>query len=138
MEIKDSGIDIGKALLKKKEDGHLYIWIYDNQELDVADIKAMVKAKNALFGDQPHTTIVIPGITSSITNEARTYASGKEAYQGAIAKSIVAKSLAIRLIGNFFIKFNKPPAPTKLFSNEKDAIRWLNQKRDLAEKLLHP
>ncbi len=130
MEVKNSKIDIGKASLQRKEDGHLYIWIHDNQELDVEDIKAMVKAKTELFGLQPHTAIIIPGNYSSISNEARDFASSKEAYEGAIAKTIVAKSLAIRLIGNFFIKYNRPPAPTRLFSNEKDAIRWLNQKRD--------
>ncbi len=128
-------IDIGKALVEKSEDGHLYIRIRDGQELDVEDIKSLLEAKTRLFGAEPHTTVFVAGINSSISNEARVFASSKEAYQGAIAKTIVAKCLSTRLMGNFFIRFNKPPAPTKLFACEKEAVQWLNQMRDRLKNL---
>lgn len=128
-------IDIGKALVEKKQDGHLYIRIRDGQELDVEDIKALLEAKTQLLGDEPHTTVFIAGTNSSISNEARVFASSEEAYQGAIAKTIVAKCLSTRLMGNFFIRFNNPPAPTKLFSTEEEAVQWLNQVRDRLKNL---
>src|SRR5688572_28355774 len=130
MENTVSGIDIGKAIIKKQDDGHLYIWVRDGEELDVEDIKAMMEAKTQLCGDEPHTTIFIMGNYSSISNEARIFASSKEVYKGTIAKSIVANSLSTKLVGNFFIRFNNPPAPTKLFENEKEAVKWLNQIRE--------
>jgi hypothetical protein len=135
MENALDAIDIGKALVEKKEDGHLYIRIRDGQELDVEDIKALLEAKTRLFGDEPHTTVFVAGTNSSISNEARVFASSEEAYQGAIAKTIVAKCLSTRLMGNFFIRFNNPPAPTKLFACEKEAVQWLNQMRERAFSL---
>jgi hypothetical protein len=135
MENTLDAIDIGKAIVKKHTNGHLYITVREGQELDVDDIKAMVQAKNQLCGDLPHTTVLIAGNYSSISNEARAFASSKEAYGGAIAKSIVTKSLPTRLVGNFFIRFNNPPAPTKLFACEKEAVRWLNQMRDRLKSL---
>lgn len=130
MESLTSGIDIGKATVELREDGHLRIRIKEGQELDVEDIKALVEAKRRLLGDKPHTTVFIAGSHSSISNEARAFASSEEAYDGAIAKSIVANELSTRLIGNFFIRFNHPPAPTKLFATEKEATEWLNQMRE--------
>lgn len=128
----DTLIDIGKATVKKQENGHLYIQIRDGQELEVEDIKALMQAKDKLCGGKPHTTVFVAGNYSSLSQEARAFASTKEAYGAAIAKSIVAKSLSTRLMGNFFIRFNNPPAPTRLFSNEADAIAWLNEMRDKA------
>ncbi len=135
MEHLTSGIDIGKALVELREDGHLEIRIKDNQELDVDDIKALVLAKRRLLGNTPHTTVFIAGSNSSISTEARSFASTEEAYDGAIAKSIVANELSTRLMGNFFIRFNHPPAPTKLFATEKEATEWLNQMRDRLKEL---
>lgn len=129
------GIDIGKATVELREDGHLVIRIKDGQELDVEDIKALIEAKRKLLGNTPHTTVFIAGANSSISNEARTFASSVEAYDGAIAKSIVANELSTRLMGNFFIRFNKPPAPTRLFASEKEATQWLDQMRERLEKL---
>jgi hypothetical protein len=130
MENSVPDIDLGKTIVKKKENGHLYIWIKDGQELEVHDIKALIEAKNQLFGEEPHTTVFIAGVNSSISNEARVFAASEEAYQGAIAKSIVANCLSTRLMGNFFIRFNNPPAPTKLFASEEEAVKWLNQMRN--------
>lgn len=125
-------IDIGKATIRKGDNGHLYIEIFDGQELDVEDIKALMAAKDQLCGSKPHTTVFIAGNYSSLSQEAREYASTKEAYGAAIAKSIVAKSLPTRLMGNFFIRYNNPPAPTRLFKNEEEAVAWLNEMRDQA------
>lgn len=127
-------IDIGKATVKKGENGHLYIEIRDGQELDVEDIKALMAAKDELCGGKPHTTLFIAGNYSSLSQEARAFASTKEAYGAAIAKSIVANSLSTRLMGNFFIRFNNPPAPTRVFTTEEDAVAWLNEMR---EKAIH-
>ena len=129
-------IDIGKAIVKKHENGHLCIFIKDEEDLEVEDVKQLIRIKDQFYGQEPHTALIIAGYNSGITSEARKYGSSKEAYDGAIAKSIVTKSLSSSLIGNFFIRFNKPPAPTRLFACEKEAIKWLDQMRDKAKKLL--
>ena len=41
------------------------------------------------------------------------------------ATAIVTQSMASKIIGNFFIKVNKPATPTKLFSSEQLAFEWL-------------
>ncbi len=52
---------------------------------------------------------------------------GEEAakYQSAIA--LLIGSPLSRVIGNFFIGFNKSPMPTKLFTSEPEALEWLKE-----------
>jgi hypothetical protein len=41
------------------------------------------------------------------------------------ANAMLVGSVLSEMIGNFFINLNKPDAPTKLFTNESDAVNWL-------------
>lgn len=41
------------------------------------------------------------------------------------AAAMIANSLANKLIMQFFIQFNKPPYPYRIFENEIDAVKWL-------------
>lgn len=42
-----------------------------------------------------------------------------------IASAIISKSLGTRLIVNFFLRFNKPDVPFKMFPDEESALAWL-------------
>ncbi len=63
----------------------------------------------------------------SFDRDARAYYAGEEAakYQSAIA--LLIGSPLSRVIGNFFIGFNKSPMPTKLFTSEPEALEWLKE-----------
>jgi hypothetical protein len=32
-----------------------------------------------------------------------------------------------RMVGNIFFKINRPPYPTRLFSQQTDALQWLRE-----------
>lgn len=62
-----------------------------------------------------------------VSKETREYGASKEVSELSAAMAILAgSSLAATIIGNFFIKFNKPFSPTKMFKKEENAIKWLN------------
>ena len=64
--------------------------------------------------------------------EARKYGAKKEVVDLSIALTILAgTSLPATIIGNFFIKFNRPSIPTKMFKKEENALKWLNSFREL-------
>jgi hypothetical protein len=63
----------------------------------------------------------------STTSEFRQLSASKEYTDLRLALAIVTNSMATKIIGNFFIKVNKPASPTKLFSNEKQAFEWLKR-----------
>jgi hypothetical protein len=43
----------------------------------------------------------------------------------AVAVAVLVGSPLSRVIGNFFVGFNRPPVPTRLFTSEDEALLWL-------------
>ena len=61
----------------------------------------------------------------SATRETREYFAGDEAARIIEAMALLIGSPVGRMIGNFFLRINKPIYPTKLFTSENEAIEWL-------------
>ena len=59
--------------------------------------------------------------------EARERMAQKDAASGTTCVAIVFKSKIQVVLLNFFNRIYKAPAPTKLFTNEEDALAWLKQ-----------
>ena len=65
-----------------------------------------------------------------VSREARDYGATKEVVGLCSAMALLTgTSLPATIIGNFFIKFNKPSVPTKLFKKERKALDWLETYR---------
>jgi hypothetical protein len=62
----------------------------------------------------------------SVTREARDY-SAHEGKKYFIASAIISKSLAVRIIVNFFNRFYRQPVPFKLFEDKEEALEWLKK-----------
>lgn len=63
----------------------------------------------------------------SISKEARDHFSMQDRTPGVSAIGILIKSPVSSIIGNFFLGLNKSSVPTKLFTNEVKAKKWLKQ-----------
>lgn len=60
-----------------------------------------------------------------VGDDARKYAAGEDSNKYTIADAFVINSIALKLVGNFYIRYNKPVRPTRIFNNEEDALVWL-------------
>ncbi len=68
---------------------------------------------------------------NSISPEARKLIRELEKIVPILSRAIVITSLNERLLANFYITFNKPIIPTKIFKNYNEAIDWLfNSQQD--------
>jgi len=61
----------------------------------------------------------------NVSPEAKKRIASAEFAQYMLASAFVVTSMPARLAGNFFVRLVKPAAPTRLFSNRSDALRWL-------------
>jgi len=43
----------------------------------------------------------------------------------ACAEAYLTKTIGHKIIGNVYMKFNKPGRPTKIFTDKDEAIKWL-------------
>lgn len=64
---------------------------------------------------------------SANNKEVREILSDQELNEMTIATALVADSVLIRMAGNLFIRFTKRTKPMSFFSNEADAVKWLEQ-----------
>lgn len=61
-----------------------------------------------------------------ITPEMRADAATAEYNSPYIAMALVSPSMAMRMIGNFYLRVNRPVIPTRFFSSLESAEEWIN------------
>lgn len=61
----------------------------------------------------------------SQTAEARAYFAGPAATAVTRAVALVVASPVSRVLGNFFLGFNRPATPARLFTSVDEALAWL-------------
>lgn len=94
-------------------------------ELDVQDGYEMRNVFTELSNGNTFAVLTDASNFFSTTSELRQLLASKEFTNLRFATAIVTQSMANKIIGNFFIKVNKPASPTKLFSSEELALEWL-------------
>lgn len=102
----------------------LHMTILEGAEIELENAIENYEAAHTLTGNTKHLLLVDAKATVYISKEARTY-SAELKPNSPIAMAVIVTSTANRLIGNFYINFNKPKVPTKLFSTEDKAVEWL-------------
>lgn len=80
------------------------------------------------FVDGQTLPALIDGSTvKHLTKEAREVLSSERASQYIIALAVIVRNPVTRAIANFFLKFQQPPYPFKLFTDPEKAKQWLRK-----------
>ena len=108
------------------EHGFYEVEVFDNVDFSVSDLKQLVKAQ------QEHFDILLPVLTlckehANTNIELLNVIAKNKNNPYSKADAFVIKSMAQRILANFYIKIHKPERPTKFFSSKDDAILWLKQ-----------
>lgn len=61
----------------------------------------------------------------TVSDDGRVYAASIEGVTYTLANAVLIDSLPKKILFNFFLKFNRPVAPTKGFTTKEDAFNWL-------------
>lgn len=104
----------------------VYGW-YKAQSVDLEVAKDIVESRKKFTKNEPVRILVMQSGLKGIKKEARAYLSSDESIEGIIAAAILSNSAFQRHLANFFVAITviRPKVPTKLFSDEKDALEWL-------------
>ena len=103
----------------------LHTHLFSGTEIDLTQAKQIQEMAAKLTGQDRYRSLVTMDGNVSITSEGRTVGASEQSTRNMIAQAIVVTGLATRLLGNFFIRFNKPASPTELFSSREAALEWL-------------
>lgn len=106
-------------------DGILRIKVIEGAHMDVASLKEDGEANIQLTGNRRVLALYDSRGFFTIEPEAREYLRSGIVDPTRIATAVLTDRLATKLLVNFFIRFNKPKTPMKMFTNEKQALIWL-------------
>ena len=125
MDVQDCIIRTNVFDVWKLKDNLLFLRPKDNYVIDEDDMKALNEAIGSTFGKTKFFNIVEFGAYNNVTQEARRYAATEESNQYTLADAYIIKSLALKIMGNFYLKVDRPPVPTRLFKDFESALEWL-------------
>jgi hypothetical protein len=119
--------DLDGFSISLRGDGIVQVDINSNEVMDVKHIKLGEEFLKGISDSNKFPLLFFVGEFSLPTDEARLYQAREESNPYASAEAYVINSLAQKLIGNFYLKFNKPVRPTKFFHNMEEAAEWLKE-----------
>jgi hypothetical protein len=99
--------------------------IHKGCEVDVKEINELREANLKLANGKKYAILATLEEFASATKTAREFAASQEFVKDTIANAIFVEHTGHKIVGNFYIKVNKPKINTKLFTDKQKAIDWL-------------
>jgi hypothetical protein len=103
----------------------LRVDVLQDTEVEEEDARENYLACKKLAGEKKMAILIDSRVRTTATKEARDFSASPLVSHTVIARAILTNSMAVKLLGNFYIRFHKPISPTQLFIEEKEAIQWL-------------
>lgn len=101
------------------------LWKSSFVDFDLAQLAVKHRLECTNYVSYPLLSNII--LIKNITKEARDFLATEKGCEGIIAAAVLIGSPIGSMIGNFFIRVSKPLRPTKLFTDEAAAKKWLAQ-----------
>ncbi len=117
----------GITLIEYWDNGIIYFQIDAHSEIQLEDSKFHNQYLRSKFNGKDKLKILTnPGKYTTISKEAREYATLPQSNEMTLASAVVIKSPAQRLLVNFIINFTQKQAlKMKVFATKEEATEWL-------------
>ncbi len=100
---------------------------YDTKALTLPVAEHLVQARMELCEQVSYPVLADIRAIKSVEPAASQYLACKENVRLVAAGAIIAANQFHKIAGNFFILFDKPKVPSRLFTSESEALAWLQQ-----------
>jgi len=108
------------------EDGIVKCKAFKYSQHTLEDARENIEAVRTLAKGKRVPVLVDITEVKGADREARAYLASEEAAIVQCAAALIVGSPLSKIVGNFFLGLNKTKFPTRLFTSEKRAVRWLN------------
>jgi len=113
------------------EDGIVRVEFGPSPEHTVDDGRQVVEAHDLLAEQAGLTKVpVLADLRKAKVGadaQARAYYVTDEAAEHKSAMAMLTSSVVQKMLGNFFFRVNRPPYPTQMFTDEHEALSWLEE-----------
>lgn len=117
-------IEVAAAVLHRCSDGVVEIRMNQGSRVGVDEISEVLDAQLLLTPGVAAVLVDARG-TVSMTREAQEATANNTVNDRTAGTAILVDSPVSSLLGNFFIRFARPPYPTRLFRKEEPAREWI-------------
>lgn len=121
--LKELKIDL--YTFQYKSNGILYVYISGEREEKVEDTMRAVKASDEFMDYVKRPVLYSHQEFALPSREVRENFARQEANPNSLADAFITNTLAMKMIANAYLTFNKPARPTRFFKNEEEAEEWL-------------
>ena len=108
------------------EDDILLVKMKEGINLGEKEMELLLQDAVELTSPNKYFAIIDTTVVYDSTPEARDFYSESDYSKYRYADAFIVNSLPMRLLVNFFIVFNKPKIPTKMFNNRESALTWIH------------
>ena len=122
-------IETPTTVICVRDDGIVLVTLKQGAEVTLEAANENDVATKKLVGERSFLLMVDIRAARAITREAREFFADPEVRKHTIAQAFLIDSGVSKVLGNFYLRVNKPPFPTKLFTSEESAVAWLNEHR---------
>lgn len=121
-----------KVLLENKEvtielEEGIIIALWKSTLVDLNLAQLAVKHRLECTNNVSYPILSNIKLIKNITKQARDFLATEKGCEGIVAAAVLIGSPIGSMIGNFFIRVSRPLRPTKIFSDEAEAKKWLAQ-----------
>jgi hypothetical protein len=106
-------------------DGFVEFIVKNGVTLDVKDLLQSRKQSLEYLTGKKFFVLVEAEEFFQITIEARNMGASEDYSKDMGAVALYSKDLSLKILGNLYIKINKPQAPTRFFDEREKASAWL-------------
>lgn len=101
------------------------IEIFSGTIIGLKESRSMNDAVGTLSGGKECLVLIVADEFAQFDSDSSDFSASEEGQRYTTADALVVKSLSQKILANFYLKFNKPAKPTRIFTNEAEAIAWL-------------
>lgn len=101
------------------------IEIFSETIIGLNESKSMNDAVGVLSEGTECLVLIVADEFAQFDRDSGDFSSSEEGQRYTFADALVVKSLSQKILANFYLKFNRPAKPTRIFTNEAEAIAWL-------------
>ncbi len=116
------------------EPGIIRFSLKENVEWALEDAKETHKANMELSNGEKFCVYMIASRFFIPTKEAQEFISTKECTDYRVGAAFVVKNAGLKILGNLFVKYFKSRSPSRLFTSEDTAMKWMRKLLNEAQK----
>lgn len=119
--------DTRTARIQRNEHGVVSVRINGGAQQSLADAKENLAAAISETGGQRSPLLIDIRRAKPLDADARHHYSGQTLVDAFLALALLVEASPFgRMFGNVYLRIAKPGVPTRLFSDETEAAKWLN------------